>query len=69
MRIATPFLILLFLFSACPDETESLNEGRKELIEEVGGAPKKTIDATQKRLNDSMKKMDNRLESETADIE
>ena len=68
MKNLTLLLALVSLsLLGCPGEDKSsLNEKRKELINDVGGAPKRTIDDAQKRVNDSMKKMQNRLEAETA---
>ena len=63
-RLTLCFFAFTFVFTACPDETKSLNEERKELIDEVGGAPKRTIDDAQKRIDASMKKMNDRLKED-----
>ena len=46
-------LAAAFVMSGCPD--------RKELIEEVGGAPKRQIDDAQDRVDAASQKIEDRL--------
>jgi hypothetical protein len=54
-------LSLAFVVSGCPD--------RKEIIEEVGGAPKRQIDHAQERVDTATKNIEDRLNraADTAD--
>jgi len=51
-------LVFAFVFAGCPDK-------RKELIEEVGGAPKRQLDHTQERLDAATKNVEDRMKRAT----
>lgn len=53
--IVVTSLLALALLSGCPEE-------RKELIEEVGGAPKRQVDVAKERLDRANDKVNERLE-------
>lgn len=56
-RIA--LLLVVTPLGGCPEVTSS---PREELVEEVGGAPKRQLDAVQSRLDSSTQRMQERLE-------
>jgi outer membrane murein-binding lipoprotein Lpp len=70
-RLALAALVAApLVLAGCPDKAkekvDELDQGRQDLVEEVGGAPKRQIDRTEKRVQRSMNKGLDRLEEAAA---
>lgn len=61
MPFARQFLLLLVVtpLGGCPEDAPS---PREKLVEEVGGAPKRQLEAVQNSLENSTQRMQERLE-------
>lgn len=61
LLFALGFGCFLTASSACESSKKAIEETQKEVANEVGGAPKRTIDSVEKRVNASIQKGVDRL--------
>ena len=52
----------LLLLTACPEKRKELEEKRQEIINEVGGAPKRELDDVKQRVNAATDKAQERAD-------
>lgn len=62
--------VMVLSLAGCPGEKEKGEKSaREQVVDDVGGAPKRMVDETEARVNAAADKAADRLEAATADTE